>query len=336
MTSRDLAKLLGVSQSTVSRALNNSDLVPEEKRRYILQKAREYGFVLNSQAKSLRTQRTGTIGILFPKHFVSTTANMMQAYLYDCIQKEMHKYGYDIMVVYYKPEIEDFSSFERVIRTRKVDGFLVLRMELSDEEMQLIEDSQVPCVFLMNAGAKIRHNLNYLFSDSEYGGYEAGRYLGNFPDYQKAFVTICEEREDAIRRLDGFRRGLASQGCQLLEENILYCRLGIDSAYQCILAHKDLLDGKRTAIFAYNDMLAIGIADACKRLGCAIPEQVQLIGMDDIPMATQLHPQLSTLHVAVEDMVPRSCKLLVDLINKEETLVQEWIKPRLILRETTL
>lgn len=336
MTSRDFAKLIGVSQSTVSRALNNSDLVPEEKRRYILQKAREYGFVLNSQAKSLRTQRTGTIGILFPKHFVSTTANMMQAYLYDCIQKEMHKYDYDIMVVYYKPEIEDFSSFERVIRTRKVDGFLVLRMELSGEEMQLIEDSQVPCVFLMNAGAKIRPNLNYLFSDSEYGGYEAGRYFGSFPDYQKVFVTICEEREDAVRRLEGFRRGLASRGCPLLEENILSCRLGIDSAYQCILAHKDLLDGKKTAIFAYNDMLAIGIADACKHLGYAIPEQVQIIGMDDIPMATQLHPQLSTLHVAVEDMVPRSCKLLVDLIHKEEALVQEWIKPHLVLRETTL
>lgn len=336
MTSRDFAKLIGVSQSTVSRALNNSDLVPEEKRRYILQKAREYGFVLNSQAKSLRTQRTGTIGILFPKHFVSTTANMMQAYLYDCIQKEMHKYDYDIMVVYYKPEMEDFSSFERIIRTRKVDGFLVLRMELSGEEMQLIEDYQVPCVFLMNAGAKVRPNLNYLFSDSEHGGYEAGQYLGGFQDYQKIFVTICEEREDAVRRLAGFRRGLASRGCELPEENILSCRLGIDSAYQCILEHQELLEGKKSAIFAYNDMLAIGIADACKHLGYAIPEQVQIIGMDDIPMATQLHPKLSTLHVPVEDMVPRSCKLLIDLINKEEALVQEWIKPQLVLRETTL
>ena len=83
-------------------------------------------------------------------------------------------------------------------------------------------------------------------------------------------------------------------------------------------------------------MLAIGITDACKHLGYAIPGQVQIIGMDDIPLSTQLHPKLSTLHVAVEEMVPRSCKLLINLINKEETLVQEWIKPSLILRETTL
>lgn len=336
MTSRDFAKLVGVSQSTVSRALNNSDLVPEEKRRYILQKAREYGFVLNSQAKSLRTQRTGTIGILFPKHFVSTTANMMQAFLYDCIQKEMHKYDYDIMVVYYKPEMEDFSSFERIIRTRKVDGFLVLRMELSSEEMQLIEDYQVPCVFLMNAGANVQSNLNYLFSDSEHGGYEVGKYLGKFSDYQKIFFTICEEREDAVRRLRGFRRGLEEVGCQLEDENILSCRLGIDSAYQCFMENRERFEKKKTAVFAYNDMLGIGIADACKNLGLSIPEQVQIIGMDDIPMATQLHPTLSTMHVAVEEMVPRSCRLLIDLVNKEDVLVQEWIKPTLILRDTTL
>ena len=336
MTSRDFAKLIGVSQSTVSRALNNSDLVPEEKRQYILQKAKEYGFVLNSQAKSLRTQRTGTIGILFPKHFVSTTANMMQAFLFGCIQKEMHKYDYDIMVVYYKPEMEDFSSFERTIRTRKVDGFLVLRMELSPEEMQLIEDYQVPCVFLMNAGAHIQSNLNYLFSDSEHGGYEVGKYLGKFADYQKVFFNICEEREDAVRRLHGFRRGLTEAGSSLPDENILSCRLGIQSAYDCFKGNRSRFENQKTAIFAYNDMLAIGIANACKDLGYAIPEQVQIIGMDDIPLATQLHPQLSTMHIAVEEMVPRSCRLLIDLINRQDVLVQEWIKPTLILRDTTL
>lgn len=336
MTSRDFAALIGVSQSTVSRALNNSSLVSEEKRRYIVQKAREYGFVLNSQAKSLRTQRTGTVGILFPKHFVSTTTNMMQAYLYDCIQKEMHQHGYDIMVVYYTPNTDDFSSFERIIRNRKVDGFLVLRMELSDTEMQFIEDHQVPCVFLMNAGTKVRHNLNYLFSDSERGGYEVGRYLGAFTDFQKIFVTICEEHEDAVRRLEGYRRGLKSRGCELPEENILACYLGIDAAYQCILEHHALFDGKKSAIFAYNDMLALGIINACKHLGYQIPEQVQIIGMDDIPLSTQLHPTLSTLHVDVEEMVPKSCQLLIDLIDQKDVHIQEWLPPKLIPRETTL
>lgn len=336
MTSREFAKLVGVSQSTVSRALNNSPLVPEEKRKFILAKAREVGFELNSHAKSLRTQRTGTIGILFPKHFISMSANMMLAHLYDCIQNEMHHYNYDIMVVYYESASEDFSSFERIIRTRKVDGFLVLRMELSHAEMRLVEECQVPCVFLMNAGAKIRPQLNYLFSDSEYGGYVAGRYFGRFTDYQKLFITVHEELEDAERRLQGYRRGLESRGCPLGESDILFCNLSIDSAYNCILKNRDRLINRKTAIFAYSDTLGIGIVNACRDLGLQIPQQVQIISMDDIPLTSQLHPRLSTLHINVEEMVPRSCRLLMELIDRQDGLVQEWIKPELILRDTTL
>lgn len=316
--------------------MNDSSLVPEEKRKYIHQKAKEYGFVLNSYAKSLRTRRTGTIGILFPRHFISMSANMMLAHLYDCIQKEMHNYDYDIMVIYYKSEDDDFSSFERIVRTRKVDGFLVLRMELSAAEMQLIEEYQVPCVFLLNASSKIRSNLNYLFSDSEYGGYLAGRYLGGFPEYQKMFLNVREDREDSERRLAGYRRGLEERGDTLPEENILTCSLSIQSAYSCIIANRARFDEKKTAIFAYNDALALGVVSACKDLRYEIPRRIQLISMDDIPLTEMNHPKLSTVHIAVEEMVPKSCRLLIDLIDHEERQEQQWIKPRLILRETTL
>lgn len=336
MTSKDFAKLIGVSQTAVSRALNNSELISEEKRLYIIQKAREYGFVLNSQAKSLRTQRTGTIGILFPRQFEDMCTNMMLTHVYDCIQKEMYNYGYDIMVVYYKSEGEDFSSFERIIGTRKVDGFLILRMELFDNELELIESTQIPCVFMMNADTKVRPNINYLFSDSEWGGYEAGRYLGQFSDYRKVFVGVQKAREDGDLSLNGYRRGLAEHGAELMEEDILRCDMSIDSAYECILQNHQLFDGQKVAIFAYNDILSIGIVQACQELGYDIPGQVQILGMSDIPLARQLRPALSTIHINVEDMVPRCCKLLVDLIERKNVSVQEWLLPSLVIRQTTL
>lgn len=336
MTSKDFAKIIGVSQTAVSRALNNSDLISEEKRLYIIQKAKEYGFVLNSQAKSLRTQRTGTIGILFPRQFEDMCTNMMLTHVYDCIQKEMYNYGYDIMVVYYKSEGEDFSSFERIIGTRKVDGFLILRMELFDNELELIESTQIPCVFMMNADTQVRPNINYLFSDSEWGGYEAGRYLGRFADYDKVFVGVQKAREDGDLSLNGYRRGLAENGAELSEENILRCDMSIDSARECILENHELFDGRKVAIFAYNDILSIGIVQACQELGYDIPQQVQILGMSDIPLARQLRPALSTIHINVEDMVPRCCKLLVDLIERKDVSVQEWLLPSLVIRQTTL
>lgn len=337
MTSRELAKLLGVSQATVSRALNDSDLVPEEKRKQIQRKAKEYGFVFNSHAKSLRTRRTDTIGILFPTHFVGMTENMMLAHLYDSIQRELHKQNYDIMVIYYSAEEDDFSSFERIVRMQKVDGFLVLRMGLTQKEMELIEEYQVPCVFLLNAGTKIPPNLNYLFSDSRYGGVLAGRYLGGFPAYRKYFVTIREQRADAGRRLEGYREGLRARGYALREEDILSCELSIESAYDCIMGCRERFIGEKTAFFTYNDPLGLGVVGACQQLGLEIPDQVQVISMDDIPLARAIRPRLSTLHVAVEEMVPRGCGLLVNLIRRTPgPLVREWLKPSLILRETTL
>ena len=336
MTSKEFAKLIGVSQPTVSRAMNNSSLVPKEKRDYIQQKAREYGFVLNSQAKSLRTSKTDTIGILFPKHFIGMNANLMLAHLYDYIQKEMNQYDYDIMVIYYDPESDDFSSFERIIRKRKVDGFLVMRMELSDSEIQLIEEYQVPCVFMMNAGIKVRENLNYLFSDSEYGGYLGGNYLGQFPEYHKIFMTIREETEDADRRFMGYCRGLREYGCELRQKDVLYCNLSIGSAYRCIERNIDIFRTQKTAIQTYSDILAIGAVNALKDLGFSIPGDVQVIGMDDIPLASEIRPLISTIHVPVEEMVSKGCKLLIDLIEKKDVMMRKWIKPRLVLRETTL
>lgn len=336
MTSKEFAKLIGVSQPTVSRAMNNSDLVPLEKRKYIRQKAKEYGFVLNSQAKSLKTNKTGTIGILFPRHFIGMNENMMLAHIYDCIQKEMNQYDYDIMVIYYDKQSDDFSSFERIVKKRKVDGFLVLRMELSDQEMELIADYHVPCVFMMNAGAQIRENLNYFFSDSEYGGYLVGQYFGSFKDYHKMFVAIEEEKGDAQRRYKGYSRGLSECGCSLEDKDIIYCSLGMDAAYQAVMDHRDLISSRKTAIFAYSDILGIGIVNACRDIGLQLPQDVQVIGMDDIPLSVWNRPMLSTVHVKVEEMVPKGCGKLIELIEKKGMLTQEWIRPELILRETTM
>lgn len=336
MTSRDFAKLIGVSQSTVSRAMNNSSLVPKEKREYIHQKAEEYGFVLNSQAKSLRTNKTDTIGILFPKHFISMNSNLMLAHLYDYIQKEMNQYDYDIMVIYYDHESDDFSSFERIIKKRKVDGFIVLRMELSDSEMKLIEEYQVPCVFMMNASMNIRDNLNYLFSDSYYGGYLAGKYLGRFADYHKMFITVREETEDADRRFNGYYDALKEYGWEMKQEDIIYCNLNMQSAYECVGENIEKFRGRRTAVFTYSDILGIGVLNALKDFKIRVPEDVQLIGMDDIPLATWTKPSLSTIHVPVEEMVSRGCRLLMDLIEKKSIFIQEWVKPRLVIRETTM
>lgn len=336
MNSKEFAKIVGVSQSTVSRALNDSPLISEKKKAYIKQKAQELGFVLNSQARSLKINRTDTIGILFPKHFVGMTSNMMLAHLYDNIQRELCRYDYDIMVIHNNLTKHGVSLFEKVIKRRKVDGFIILRLDLSNRELQLVQDSKIPCVLMMNATRNIE-NFSYCLSDSEYGGYLAGKFLGAQKDYQVLLLSILEEQEDASRRFEGFNKGLREEGTLIDEDSILYCGLSIKSAFQCIMNNKSRLLNKKTAIFAYNDIVAIGAINAIQKIGLSIPEDVQIIGMDDIPLASSIEPKLSTLHIPVKEITSIVCKLVRELIENPETTekVQTVIKPQLVLRDTT-
>ena len=119
MTSVELAKIAGVSQSTIFRVMNDSPLIPEVTKAHVRKIANEYGFVLNSQAQSLKTNKTGTIGILFPRYFTSMISNTFLAYLYDQLSKTLMKYDYDIMVLYNNEIKTQMSYFEPTIQKRK-------------------------------------------------------------------------------------------------------------------------------------------------------------------------------------------------------------------------
>ena len=335
MTSKEFAKIIGVSQSTISRAMNDSELVTLEKREYIQQKAEEYGFVLNSQARSLKTNRTGTVGILFPKHFVGMHATLGLAYLYDLVQRELRRHGYDVMVVYELEETTGLSVFERTIKKHKVDGFIVLRLDFSRQELELIQKYKVPCVYLLNA-VRVDECSSSCISDSEYGGYQVGRYFGNFKDYTCYYINV-NETEDTKSRMRGYIHGLEEHGVTLKSENILTCNLSIYSAYECILKNRERFEAGRSAIFAYNDMIAIGVVNACKKLKIKIPEKVQIAGMDGLPLGQELLPNITTVRLFQEEIARMGCELLRKAIEEnDKKVVQMVIKPEFVKGVTTL
>ena len=336
MTSKEFAKLIGVSQSTISRAMNNSGLVSEERRNYIQKKALEYGFVLNSQARSLKTNRTGTVGILFPKHFSGMHQNLSLAYLYDLVQKELRKYGYDVMVVYDSDHNHvDMSLFERTIKRHKVDGFIVLRLDFSPEEIELIHRYKVPCVYLLHAAAKDPYSSSCT-SDSIFGGYLVGQRFGKFKDFTCYYLGV-NEISDSLVRLKGFTIGLEEQGVSLSEENILSCDLSIKSAYECIIEHQKIFGAGKCAVFAYNDMMALGAVHAFQSLGLKIPDDVQIAGMDNQPLLGEFSPKLSTISLQYEKIATIGCELLrKEIEGVDDSVIQTVIKPQFIQGETTL
>ena len=220
MTSREFAELIGVSQATVSRALNGRSSVCEKTRIYIEKKAEEYGFVLNSQARSLKTSKTNTIGVLFPLNFDSLSKNLMFTHIFDQLQRELSRRSYDIMIVYdHDPEMKS-NTFERVIRSGKVDGLINFRPQLLQREIDLIEKFRIPFVSLHSA-LQESSMLHQLMIDEENAGFQIGAYLGGQDVSRYVYMAVDDEPPERSARLHGYMKGLASAGKALGEDSIL-------------------------------------------------------------------------------------------------------------------
>ncbi len=335
MTSREFAELIGVSQATVSRALNGSPSVCEKTRIYIEQKAEEYGFVLNSQARSLKTSKTQTIGVLFPLNFDSLSKNLMFTHISDQLQRELSRRGYDIMIVYdHDPELKS-NTFERVIRSGKVDGLINFRPQLLEREIDLIEKFHVPFVSLHSA-LQESSLFHQLMIDEENAGFQIGQYLGGQDGGKYVYVAVNDEPPERSSRMHGYMKGLASMGKELCEDAILSAERSTISAYEAILEHKALFENGQTSIFVYNDMMALGVLNALRELGVDVPGQAQVFGMDDIPLASWFTPRLSTMRSPVRQMVKDGCDLLIGLIGGKEIAPQTvYYQSQMILRDTT-
>lgn len=334
MTSKEFAKIIGVSQSMISRALNNSNQISAERREFIQKKAKEYSFVLNSQARSLKTNRTGTVGILFPKHFIGMSANLGLAHLYDLVQKELSKYDYDVMVVYEGDKNNGLSTFERMIKIGKVDGFIIFRMESSKKDLDLIKKYNVPCVYLLHAGKF--GSYDSCLSDCEYSGYLVGKHYGKYKDYKSIYLNVKTSAESKTR-LVGFKRGLKECNISLGKEAILQSDLSVKSAYDCIINNREMIRSNKCAIFAFNDMIAIGVLNACRDLGLKVPVDVQIAGVGGIPICLEISPKLTTVNVFHDRIAAMGCEMLRSSIDHgTQEPIHTIIKPELVLKGTTL
>ena len=333
LTSKEFAKLIGLSQSTVSRALNGSGQVSEETRQYVQQKAEEFGFVLNSQARGLRNNKTGTVGILFPRYFESLCKNMMFTYLYDSILAELIKIDYDVMIIYDIGVSSRINVLERIIKSRKVDGFINLRPVLEEEEIQMFQRYQFPCVSIFQLKNETDKISRFCVDEWEVG-HDAGTFFSKWNEYRPAYVSLPLTDVSSAKRYHGFLNGLKREEDL---DMVITCDLSAESAYERTISQKNWLYSGRSAIFVYNDMLALGVSQAVLNLGLRIPEQVQIISTDDIPMAQWFPPKLSTLHVPVKEMVRDGCAALKKMLNGEDVPVTCKIyQAALICRDTTM
>lgn len=320
-----VAQAAGVSPSTVSRILNGTANVSPDKEAAVRAAIEDLGFSPNPVARGLAGGRTASIGVL-----TQTVSSPFYGEAHLGIEAALREEGYiPLFVSGHWVEAEERKALDELM-ARRVDGLIVLAGRLSDRVLQTYA-RQVPMVVL---GRQIEgdrvHSLSF---DNRSGSMMATRHLIDMGHRRIAYIAGDTDHEDAVDRLEGYREALRSAGLQADPTLIVQ---GDFTEAGGMLAVNRLLDGHVpfTAIACSNDQTAIGALLALNRRNIRVPDDVSIIGFDDVAPARFSIPPLTSVHLSVYEAGAAAARSMLKLLRGEPT-AQVLPEPRLAMREST-
>ncbi len=336
LTIKDLAKIAGVSHSTVSRSLNDSPLISEQTKKRIKTLAKEYNFELNASARSLSTRITGTIGIICPEFYDQHKYSFYIAGLLDTIRYKLEEASYDSIITFPSCNSTGKSNIKRLITQKKIDGLLLIVPELETSDREIITKYNTPHIFLHFKHAHPEDKTaEYIYTDHFKGGYLAGIHM--IQTRRNKFCILTENliTSEYKERTEGFKAALKENDLSPDAVRIFTGSCSFEYGYNTV--HDNYAALKNTnGIFAHADMVALGAIEALRERGMRVPEDIGVVGYDDIILGNYFRPKLTTVHQPKETQVEKGIKRLFEMINGEESAkpLQDVVEPILIERES--
>jgi len=304
LTLAGLAQLAGVSTSTVSRALNDNPLIKKETRQKLQALATQHNFSLNRAASRLRTQKTNVVAVIL-NLIDNTDQSISDPFLLKVVgdlNQALNKNGYELLLSNSFMATEDWANY--FINSSRADGIIVIGQGKTTTKIEKVAASGAPLVVWGDPTAKSSYSV--VGSDNELGGFLATQHLIN-TGCQRILFLGDPEHAEMSERYKGYGRALKHNKIKVLNELTLSCDITSKVAYEKIgqlILEKGLnFDG----IVASSDMVALGALKALKERYISIPNDVGIVGFDDIAMAELFHPALTTIKqntkVAAEIMV---------------------------------
>lgn len=321
---------MGVSISTVSRALRNQPDVNPETRRAVLELAEKLDYQPNTAALSLLKKSTSTLGVLVPNldYFFSTAIKG--------IDEAALEAGYTVMVCQSNESYgKELINTKRLLESR-VDGFIVSVSSDTKifDHFRKIQEKGIPMVFF-DRDIKDINSPKILLNNFE-GGYLATSHLLKMEYSKIAFLGGPERMSISNQRLEGYKAALREAGLKINPKFIEHGDFNQEYAY---LNTDELLKArnKPDAIFAMSDRLALGAMTCIKKHGLRIPEDIGLIGFNNEPITGLLSPSISTIDQPAFEMGKTATRLFIEMVNNNQPTAPQTIilKPRLIIREST-
>jgi LacI family transcriptional regulator len=316
----------------VSRALAGFPDVSPETRVRVQEAARQLGYIPNIYAQRLKKQRTDTIGLILPT-FGPRFSDPFFSELLAGIGNEANQSGYDLLLSTHAPGPEEMRAYERLVRGRRVDGFLIVRVRRQDERIRYLVEQKFP--FVSYGRSEIDLDYPWVSVDSYQGFCEAAEHLINLGHQRIGHICGPLDFTFSMHRLSAFRDTLQKHGLPIDESLIGYGDLTQAGGYQATM---QLLDRASlpTAIMAANDLMALGAMSAIQEKGLAVGYDIAVLGFDGIPLAEHSHPPLTTVSQPIYQIAHQITRMLVQIINGDKPDPhQVLLQPSLIIRDST-
>ncbi|HYO12889.1 MAG TPA: LacI family DNA-binding transcriptional regulator [Thermoanaerobaculia bacterium] len=304
-TIKDVAREAGVSVATVSRAFSGKGPVQEETRHRVLDVAARLRYAPNAAARSLTTNRTGTLGVLLPDLYGEFFSEVIRG-----IDLAARKSGYHVLVSSSHSDRSEVEAVLRALRGR-VDGLIVMSPEVDAQALQANLPATLPVVLL---NCRVEGGGFESINIDNYGGsLGMTRHLLSLGHRRIAFVQGAPGNHDAQERLRGYRDALRTYGGSWSEELELPGDFGEESGHRAGAALLQL-EPQPTAVFAANDAMAIGLLSALQEARVRVPDDIAVAGFDDIPIARFLTPPLTTERVSFAELGGRALERLLTVL----------------------
>jgi LacI family transcriptional regulator len=329
-TIKDVASAADVSVATVSHVINGTRYVSEELKERVHTAMAELGYRPNTLARSLRSGQSKTIGMIVPD-----VSNLFFAEIGRAIEDFGFENGYSVILCNSDNNLKKQSSYVDTLITKQVDGVIFISAGDSEEHLASLQQAGVPVVV---ADRDVPPgSADVVLLNNELGGYLATRHLLELGHRRIACVSGPYDLPSSADRIDGCYAAFDEFGVTLNPDWLLSGDFQSQSGDESMTELLNMPE-RPTAVFVFNDMMAIGAMNAVRRMGLRIPADVSIVGFDNIALAASVYPPLTTVAQPTQEIATTVCEILFSRIQdkyieaKHERIV---IDPHLVIRSTT-
>src|SRR6266704_3366298 len=329
----DIARVAGVSHSTVSRALRDSSLTSVGMRERIQELAREMGYTPNAIAQSLLTRQTSTIGLV-----VTSISDPFWGDVMKGVEEVARAAGFSVFLSASHNDPDQEMAIIETFHRRRVDGILIAASRITNNNNKRLNSFRVPTVLINSQTESEATLLHWVSVDDRKGAQLAVEHLLQLGHRSIGYLGLSSRPRSNQQRLLGYQSTLAAAGVPYSDAWVVITPGEEASHEEDVAAGQTslprLLDAGVTAIFCYNDMTAIGVLIACRRQGVAVPGELSVIGFDDIKMASYVTPPLTTVQQLEVQLGRLGTQVMMDLLNNRPGR-NHILLPTLMLRSST-